>query len=81
MSYKEKITQILKGYKPTIAFETAEGIIDNGLLDSLEFMNLISELNVEFGIEIDVEDIVPENFNTVDAMAAMVKRLRGESAE
>ena len=79
MSEKERIITILSKVKPAYAFDTEEGIIDNGILDSLEFMNLVSALSEAFGIEIDVEDIVPENFNSVDAMAAMVKRLRGGS--
>ena len=80
MPDKEKITQILSKIKPTVAFDTAEGIVDNGLLDSLEFMNLIAELSEQFGIEIDVDDIVAANFNTVESMTAMVKRLCGKGA-
>ena len=39
-------------------------------------MSLIAQLNEVFDIEVDVDEIVPENFNSVDAIAAMVERLK-----
>jgi len=39
-------------------------------------MALITALGDEFGMEIDVDEIVPENFNSADAIAAMVERLK-----
>lgn len=38
-------------------------------------MALITALSERFGIEIGVDDIVPENFNSVDAIARMVDAL------
>lgn len=77
MSEKEAIKQILTKIKPTVDFGNAKAIIDDGVLDSLEFMNLISELNERFGIDVDVDDIVAENFNSIESIEAMVKRLQG----
>ena len=76
MPEKELIKQILTNIKPTVDFGNAKAIIDDGVLDSLEFMRLISELNEQFGIEVDVDDIVAENFNSIESMEAMVKRLQ-----
>ena len=41
-------------------------------------MQLVSELNDEFDIEITPLDIVPENFKSAEAIYAMVKRLEDE---
>lgn len=76
MSKEELVEQILTTIKPTVDFGNATAIIDDGVLDSLEFMNLISELSERFGIEVDVDDIVPENFNSIESIAAMVNRLQ-----
>ena len=41
-------------------------------------MNLSVELNDEFDIEITPLDVVPENFNSVEAITALVERLADE---
>ena len=76
MSVKEQVNAILKEIKPTKDLEALTDIIEGGYLDSFELMSLIAQLNEVFDIEIDVDEIVPENFNSVDAIAAMVERLK-----
>lgn len=53
-------------------------LIDDGLLSSLDIIQLIGALNDEFDISIPATEIVPKNFNSVDAMVNMVKRLADE---
>ena len=76
MPEKDIIKQILTAIKPTVDFGKAKAIVDDGVLDSLEFMRLISELNDRFNIEVGVDDIVAENFNSIESIEAMVKRLQ-----
>ena len=78
MSIKEQIVAILKDLKPTKSLEGLTNIIDGGFLDSFEIMNLIMALSETFGIEIDIEEITAENFNSIDAMVALVERLKNE---
>ena len=61
-----------------IDFDTCTTLIDDGLLSSLDIIQLIGALNDEFDISIPATEIIPDNFNSVDAMAAMVKRLAEE---
>jgi acyl carrier protein len=75
MNTKEQILAILKEVKPTKNLENVTDIIEGGYIDSFELMALISHLNENFGIEVSFEDLVPENFNSVDAMGQMVERL------
>lgn len=77
MSIKEQVMSILKEIKPTKDLSEVTDIIDGAYLDSFELMSLIANLGDAFGIEIDVDEIMPENFNSVDAIAAMVARLKG----
>ena len=74
---QEKVIAILQEVKPTRDLSGIEDIIEGGYLDSFELMSLISLLGEGFGIEIGFDEIVPENFNSVAAMVAMVDRLKG----
>lgn len=75
MNTKEQILAILKDVKPTKNLENVTDIIEGGYIDSFELMALISNLNEKFGVEVTVEDLIPENFNSVDAITQMVERL------
>lgn len=76
MQTKERIIEILERIKPTVDLKDKINIIDGGYFDSLEFMGLITELNEGFGISIDIDDIIPENFNSVDAIEKLVERIK-----
>ena len=78
MSKREIILEILHSIKPYVDFEQAQGILENSCLDSLEFLNLISELSTRFGVEIGVDEITAENFDTVETIEAMIERIGGK---
>lgn len=80
MSEKEAVLVILRKIKATVDFEQACGILGNGYLDSLEFLTLITELGAHIGVEIPVDEITPENFNTAETIAAMIERLKPREA-
>lgn len=70
---KEQIIKILTELRPEFDF-TQEGVdfIEEGMLDSFDLVTLVSELDSTFGISIDGVDILPENFCSVDAIAALL---------
>lgn len=72
-----KIREILKKIRPEFDFETSEDFIEDGYLDSFDLVTLVSELDETYGISIDGLDIIPENFVTVEAIMAMVKKNGG----
>ena len=75
---KEKILDILKSMDDSIDYLSDTKLIDDKIIDSLTLTALISELESEFNIEIDMDDIIPENFNSIDAIAELVTRLQDE---
>ena len=75
---RDTILEILEDIGEDVDFDTCETLIDDGILSSLDIIQLIGALNDEFDISIPVTEIIPENFNSVDAMAAMVARLSEE---
>lgn len=70
---KEQIIKILNELRPEFDF-SQEGVnfIEEGMLDSFDMVNLVSELDSTFGISIDGVDILPENFGTVESIAALL---------
>jgi len=76
MSTKEKVVTILQEVKPTKDLGEITDIVEGGYIDSFELMCLITTLSEEFRIEIDVDDIIPENFNSVECIVRMVERLK-----
>lgn len=72
----EKLLEILKSINDTVDFEAQTAIIDDEIIESLELMELISEMEDVFDISIEMEDIIPDNFNTVEAMWELVNRLQ-----
>lgn len=69
-----KILEILKELQPVFDFESGEDFIESGYLDSFDVVQLVSELESEFNIVISALDIVPENFNSVQAISALVAK-------
>lgn len=73
---KEEILKILKEFRPDIQADNREDLIDAGILDSLDIVNIVAEMESEFDVSIPVEEVVPENFNSVAAMESMINRLK-----
>ncbi len=76
MDTRQVVENILKEIKPTKDLTDVNDIVEGGYLDSFEIMGLITSLTESFGIEIEIDEIIPENFNSVEAIVAMVDRLR-----
>ena len=72
---RDTILDLLGEIAEGFDFDTCTTLFDDGLLSSLDIIQLIGALNDEFDISIPATEIIPDNFNSVDAMAAMVKRL------
>lgn len=77
MNAKEQVLAILKEVKPTKNLENVTDIIEGGYIDSFELMSLVVRLNDFFGVEITINELTPENFNSVEAISAMVENLKG----
>ena len=75
---KEQIIEILEDIQPEADYETCQTLIDDHILTSLDVLSLVAELEDEFDVTIPTVEIFPSNFNSVDAIAAMVERLQEE---
>lgn len=74
----EKILSILQDIRSDVDFEKEKKLIDDGVLDSFDIIEIVSTFNDEFDIEIDVDELMPENFNTIEAMKQLIEKLQNE---
>ncbi|MGH9185760.1 MAG: acyl carrier protein [Acidimicrobiales bacterium] len=47
-------------------------LIDNDVVDSLGIFEIVAFLESRYGVEVDDEDLVPENFETIAAIARLI---------
>jgi acyl carrier protein len=74
----EELLEILNDMHPDVDFETATNLVDDRILDSLDIVSLISEIDDQFDVVIPPEEIVPENFNSAEALYELICRLDEE---
>ena len=72
----ETILKLLTEEFPEIDFNASDILVDDGILDSLTITGIIATLSMEFGITIPYEEIIEENFNSIEGLARMVERLQ-----
>ncbi len=74
----EKLLEILREINPDITYEGRNDLFTSGDLDSMNIILLTSEISDEFDVEIKAPDIIPENFDSAEAIMEMIYRLQEE---
>ncbi len=69
----EELLAILTEAVPGVDFETETALVDDEILESLDIVTIVSEIKDAFDVEISVDDLVPENFNSAEAMLALIE--------
>jgi acyl carrier protein len=72
---QEKIIFLLKQIKPYEEIQDDTELIRNNIISSMELFELVFLIEIEFNIEIDEEQIVPDNFVTIKAIENLITRL------
>lgn len=72
----DKLIEILEEIQPDADYETCDTLIDDGILDSFAILSIVSELQEAYDITITPADIIPDNFNSAEALWNMVCRLK-----
>ena len=72
----DELPEILNDLQPGVDFENETHLIDNHLLDSLSIISLVAELEDTFDVTIPAVEIIPDNFNSAEAMMEMIQRLQ-----
>lgn len=74
----DKLNILLKDCCPNIDFEKEKGIVTGKLIDSMELVLIISRIEDEFGILIEMEEMIPENFDSLESIWNLVSRKKGQ---
>lgn len=74
----EDLLQILSDLHPEVDFETCDTLIDDKILDSFDIVSIIAEIEDQFDVVISAEKIIPENFNSAEALWALIQELEDE---
>lgn len=74
----EKLLDILGQIRSDIDYESEKALVDDGILDSFDIVSIVSELSMEYDIDIGIDDMTAENFNSAEAMFEMITRIQDE---
>ena len=72
---EEKVLEILEEYCEEAISYTGNNMMEEGIIDSFTVINIVSELEDAFDIEVDAKYVVAENFRNKEAIIDLVKRL------
>ncbi|MBE6558976.1 MAG: acyl carrier protein [Ruminococcaceae bacterium] len=70
-----EIIEILTELHDDVDFTTETGLVENGILNSLDIVAIITEIDDRLDVQIPAEEILPENFDSAEALWALVQRL------
>ena len=74
----ETLLQIWQGLHPDVDFASIDDLYDEGVLDSLDMVRLVTEIGMEFDVQIPPEELIPENFQNVNTILSLIERLDEE---
>ena len=69
----EEFLKLLKKIKPNVDFTKEQALVDDGLLESLDIISIISEVAEVYGVLIQSDEIIPDNFNSAEAMYELIE--------
>jgi len=70
----KSIADILGRIRPEFDFTASNDFIGDGMLDSFDVVTLVAELDRNYGISIQGVDIVPENFQNLQTIEALLRK-------
>lgn len=74
----QELLELLKDILPNVQWESDLNLVDEGILNSIDIITIISEITDEYDIKISSDEMKAENFNSVQAIYSMIKRLEEE---
>ena len=74
----DELLEILKDLHSDVDYDTCKTLVDDRIIDSFDIVTIISEIDDKFDVQIPAEEIIPENFNSAQALYALIEKLENE---
>lgn len=74
----DTLLEILSSLHPDVDFQSCKTLVDDKILDSFDIVTIISEIADAFDVTISAEHIIPANFNSAEALYALIQKLEDE---
>lgn len=74
----EQLMEILTDLRPDVDFEKEKALVTDGILDSFDIISLVGTLNDEYDITIRPANLLPENFDSAEAILELIETLQDE---
>ena len=71
----EELKELLKANFPAIDWENGTNLAASGALDSVTMVGIIALIEDKYDIEVTMEYIRPESFESVETIAEMIEEL------
>lgn len=71
-----ELMEILEDICPDVDFENETALMDDKILSSFDVLSIVSELRESFDIRITPAEIIPENFNSANAIWDMICKIK-----
>ena len=78
MKELKELKELLEGIRPDIDFDRETSLIDDGILYSIDIISIVTEINDTFDVDINVQYLLPENFNSMEAIYQLICKLQDE---
>ena len=72
----DQLLELLQDIHPDVDYAGQTQLVTDGILKSFDLMMLIGDISDEFGVDIPVEKVVPENFESAERIWALIESLR-----
>ena len=74
----DELISILKEIHPDVDYSTATNLVDGKILDSFDIISLVAEIADTFDVVISAEYMIPENFNSAEALWNLIQKLQDD---
>lgn len=72
----EELLELLQEIRDDVDFENTKDLIDGKILSSFDIIQIISVIDDEYDVAIPATEIIPANFNSLEALYNLIQKLK-----